>query len=265
MYDCHLHTEFSYDCRMPIKAICEISLAHGMKGICLTDHVEIHPKNKEHEHLPDYPAYKASFEEAKASYGDRLEMSRGIELGLADDINEQNLAEIKKAEPDFIIGSVHYVDGQEIYTGEFSSGKTREEAYLYYLETVLRQVKTHDYFSVLGHLDMVLRDHSFENRSFDRAEFFLLVDDILKNLIESGRGIEVNSSGWGYGLGGPHPSARIIKRYKELGGTIITTGSDSHRFASVNKDIATATLLLKDLGFESVSYFHNLKEEKRKI
>lgn len=265
MYDCHLHTNYSYDGQTTMKGVCEISVRNGMKGICFTDHVELQAFAKEHENTPDYAAYKAGFEEVKALYGERLEMARGIELGLSDGIYERNLEEIKKAEPDFIIGSVHFINGVEVYNGSYLAGKTREQAYLTYLEHMVKMVKEHDYFCVLGHLDMILRVPGFENRSFDTVEMRLLVDDILKEIISTGRGIEVNASGWNYGLPSAHPEVQTLRRYKELGGHIITTGSDSHRFDSVNRDIDRATALLKELGFEYISYFKNMKEEKRKI
>ena len=129
----------------------------------------------------------------------------------------------------------------------------------------MKIVKNHDYFHVLGHLDMILRDKSFGDKNLDTLEFRLIIDDILKTLIKNGKGIEVNSSGWRYHLNGPHPQIFIIKRYKELGGKTITTGSDSHYNDSVNVDIDKATQVLRDLDFKEISYFVGGEEQRRKI
>ena len=48
-----------------------------------------------------------------------------------------------------------------------------------------------------------------------------------------GKGIELNTGGFKYGLGHPNPCEDIIKRYKELGGEIITLGSDAHKCESL--------------------------------
>ena len=112
---------------------------------------------------------------------------------------------------------------------------------------------------------MILRDHNLIDKNIDKVEYRLIIDDILRTLIKNGKGIEVNSSGWRYHLAGPHPQPFIIKRYKELGGKTITTGSDSHMANSVNLDIDRATQLLKDLGFTRVSYFIGGKEQYRSI
>ena len=269
MYDCHLHTHHSFDGRNTMKNICKESIEHGMKGICFTNHLDLNAVNRENpgepiDHYPDSSQSK-DFAEAKSIYGDQLEMCLGAEVGLQLGQGERSKAAIAQLKPDFIIGSVHYIDNTDVYAGGFSVGKDKFQTYMSYLERILEIVKTHDYFHVLGHLDMILRDKKFTDKSMDLVEYRLLIDDILKTLIDNGKGIEVNSSGWRYNLGGPHPQPFIIKRYKELGGTIITTGSDSHFDDSINSGIERATILLKEIGFSEVSYFVNGEEQRRKI
>lgn len=271
MYDCHLHTKYSFDGKNEMAEVCEISLKNGMKGICFTDHVDLaapNPQGKTYpllDHVPDRIAYQRDFEAVKGLYGDRLALGRGIEVGLQPGLQQRNQAEIVKIQPDFIIGSIHYIDGMDIYHGNFSRGKTERQAYLAYLEHILQMVQTHTYFHVLGHLDMILRDDTFPERSFDKPEYHLLIDDILRTLIASGRGIEVNSSGWRYHLPGPHPAPFIIKRYYQLGGRIITTGSDSHYANSVNLDIDRVTEILREIGFTAVSFFLAGEEQRKPI
>ena len=269
MYDCHLHTKYSFDGKNEMAEVCEISLQHGMKGLCFTDHVDLAAPNPHSkalvDYVPDMAAYKQDFDRVKRQYGNSLALGRGIEIGLQPGLQDRNLAEIAKAQPDFIIGSIHYIDGMDIYHGNFSRGKTERQAYLAYLEHILQMVKAHSYFHVLGHLDMILRDDTFPERSFDKPEYHLLIDDILRELIVSGRGIEVNSSGWRYHLPGPHPAPFIIKRYYQLGGRIITTGSDSHYANSVNLDIDRATEILRQIGFKTISFFLKGKEERKLI
>lgn len=269
MYDCHLHTHHSFDGRNTMENICKESLEHGMKGICFTNHLDLQAVNRANpeepiDHYPD-PAQSRDFAEVKARYGDRLEMCLGAEVGLQRGQGERSKAAICELQPDFIIGSIHYIDNKDIFSGAWSEGKDKFHTYMSYLERTLEIVKTHDYFHVLGHLDMILRDKNITDKSMDSVEYHLIIDDILKALIANGKGIEVNASGWRYRLGGPHPQPFIIKRYKELGGTIITTGSDSHFDDSINSGIDRATALIKEIGFDEVSYFVGGKEQRRKI
>lgn len=270
MYDCHLHTIHSFDGKNIMQNVCAASIEHGMKGICFTDHLDLNSVNKKDpsttiDHYLDVTALKNDFNIAKELFGDKLEMACGAEVGLQIGQEERTKKAIEDLQPDFIIGSVHYIDNKDVYAGGWSVGKDKFETYMSYFERILKIVKTHDYFNVLGHLDMILRDKKFPDKKMDRVEYHLIIDDILKTLIANGKGIEVNSSGWRYNLEGPFPQPFIIKRYKELGGTTITTGSDSHIAESINQDIDRATILLKDLGFEEVSYFTEGKEERRKI
>ena len=270
MYDCHLHTHHSFDGKNTMKNICKESIEHGMKGICFTNHLDLNAVNRDNpsepiDHYLDKEVQTKDFLEAKAMYGDKLEMCLGAEVGLQMGQADRSKAAIVDLKPDFIIGSIHYIDNKDIYAGGWSVGKDKFQTYMSYLERMLEIVKTHDYFHVLGHLDMILRDKKFTDKSMDEVEYRLIIDDILKALIGNGKGIEVNASGWRYNLGGPHPHPFIIKRYKELGGTIITTGSDSHFDDSINSGIDRATELIKEIGFTEISYFVGGKEQKRRI
>ncbi len=267
MYDCHLHTKYSFDGRNEMAEVCRQSIQHGMKGICFTDHVDFDATEKGRltDFVADIPAYQVEFQQVQAQFGGELEMGCGLEVGMQIHLLEKNRKLVAKTMPDFVIGSVHGIEGKDIYHGQFSAGKSQNQAYLGYLERTLDLVKSHDYFHVLGHLDMILRDDTFTDKTFDKAEYHLMIDDILRGLIQAGKGIEVNSSGWRYGLNGPHPAFFIIKRFYDLGGRVITTGSDSHYDNSINQDIGKVTGLLKEAGFTEISFFLEGKEGKRRI
>ncbi|MGI5824551.1 MAG: histidinol-phosphatase HisJ family protein [Bacillota bacterium] len=270
MYDCHLHTNHSFDAKNTMEEVCRAAVRHGMKGICFTDHLELNsPNHADPEHPIDYyidiEAQKADFLRNKEKYGKSLEMCCGAEVGLHLGMEERIQNAINDLKPDFVIGSVHSIDNMDIFVGDLSVGRSKFETYMYYLERTLEIVKTQKCFNVLGHMDMILRDKNIADKNMDTVEYHLIIDEILKNLIKNGKGIEVNTSGWRYNLGGPHPHPFIIKRYKELGGRTITTGSDSHIPESINEGIDRATALLKDLGFTEVSYFVHGEEQRRKI
>ena len=93
---------------------------------------------------------------------------------------------------------------------------------------MLKNIQTCEGFCVYGHLDFITRYGMYEDNSLKYADYSDLIDAVLKALIERGRGIEINTSGFKYGISNTYPSLDIVKRYKELGGEIITVGSDAH-------------------------------------
>jgi len=121
------------------------------------------------------------------------------------------------------------------------------------------------YFNVYGHLDFVSRYGMYDNNSLEYKDYADLIDRILKELISRGKGIEVNTSGFRYGIDTTYPSLTILRRYKELGGEIITCGSDSHTVAGVGAYIDYAYELVKSAGFKYISTFKKQKPDFIKI
>ncbi|MCI1931048.1 MAG: histidinol-phosphatase HisJ family protein, partial [Clostridia bacterium] len=144
---------------------------------------------------------------------------------------------------------------------EFFEGKSKHQAYTDYFEEVLSNVKNYDFFNVYGHIDFINRYGSYEDKTMDYYEFKSLTDEILKTIISKGKGIEINTSGYRYGLGHPHPQFELIKRYKELGGEIITVGSDAHKPEQITFKFDKAYEMLKEAGFKYITLFTDRKPE----
>ena len=174
---------------------------------------------------------------------------------------------VKQYPFDFIIGSSHITCKKDMAMDKsFFEGYTRNEAYLRYFKEVLENIKLYDNeFDVYGHIDYVVRYGNYAEKKIDYEEFREILDKILINLIKKDKGIEINTSGIRYGLGSPHPNIDIIKRYKELGGKIITIGSDAHKIEDLGKDFDIAYNMLKEADFREVAIYHNRKPEFIKI
>ena len=258
MYDYHLHSTNSADGRLSVDEVCSIMIEDGFQEIAFTDHLDYDCPNKD-DLVLDYVRYSADIEEARQKYTGLIHIAKGMEIGLQPQSVEKNIEYTLKNNFDFVIGSVHFVDALELFTGDFYRGKGREEAYPYYLEEVCRMVESFSNFNVLGHLDVVRRFKGFENRTMETDEFSDLIDAILKMLIESGRGIEVNSSGYRYGLNDTLPSLNVVKRFRELGGEIVTVGSDAHRIDAFGYKISESFRVLKRAGFDHVCLFREGK------
>ncbi len=264
MYDSHMHSNLSFDSTMSMEEACEQAFKNNLQGVCFTEHLDLDQANGE-DNLPDYQESIRQVKELQKKWQGQLEICRGVEVGLQLHLAERNKIALAGSQADLIIGSIHDIDGFDLYRQEYSRGKTRKETYRAYLQRLYELVKTNDYFHILGHLDVITRDASFEDRNITMAEFGDEIDAILKAIISQNRGIEINTSGWKYGLSQPHPSLEVVKRYKELGGDVITCGSDAHRVQTVGYKLAEAYAYLREAGFKYVSFFKQGKEEKKPL
>ena len=87
--------------------------------------------------------------------------------------------------------------------------------------------------------------------------------DCERIVIAKGKGMEINTSGVDR-AGDFLPSAAFLKRYKELGGEIVTLGSDAHAPDRVGQYASEAMAILKDI-FGYVCTFADRKPIFHKI
>lgn len=256
-YDYHIHSKHSFDGSVEIDTIVKEALRKGMSGVTMTEHVEF-VGLYEVDLLPDIDAYRLDVANMQKKYPD-FKIGMGIELGLQSGLLESYSKISQAAEWDFIIGSVHYLHGGNLHTGEFSAGKSKGEAWHEYLVALRKLVEEVPYFDVLGHLDLLRRDTTLADRTLSWQEFGQEIDELLLALISHGKGLEVNTGALRYGLPEPHPVSSILSRYHQLGGEIVTCGSDAHLQESVCQDIPLAYEYIKAAGFKYISLFDNRK------
>jgi histidinol-phosphatase (PHP family) len=84
-----------------------------------------------------------------------------------------------------------------------------------------------------------------------------ILEKILQKLLDMGKGIELNTSAFAKGLKEPNPCTAILKRYRSLGGELITVGSDAHSPAQIACAFDRAADILKDCGFTHYATFEN--------
>lgn len=265
--DCHMHTAFSADSPTPMEDQIQAAVAAGLSAVCFTEHVDLDspfrnaPKgDPEGDFHIDYPGYLETFLRLKGQYQDQIRLLFGLEMGL----NTNYIPEITdyiSAHPDFdfIIGSTHSArDRMDPYYDSFFDGPL--DPYRDYFETSLANVRAFcraNVFDSYGHLDYILRcgpssaDGSCKERtsSYLYAQYADLIDPILQELIDAGKALELNTSPLKKGFPETNPGKAILKRYYEMGGRLITVGSDAHVPAAVGYGLASAAALLKECGF----------------
>ena len=260
-WDQHMHCNFSGDSDALPEDMIKAGIAHGLSGICFTDHLDYDYPEEPNIFLLDFDNYFKVLSDLKEKYADKISVNIGIELGLQIQAAGQNLAVAEKYPFDFIIGSSHVVNHMDPYYPEFFAGRDEDAAYMEYFESVLENINSDVDFDVYGHIDYVVRYGPNKNAFYTYEKFTDIIDEILTQLISKGKGIEVNTGGFKYGLGHPNPTEDIIKRYRELGGEIITMGADAHVPEYVAYEFDKTAQIIKNCGFKYYTVFKNRKAE----
>lgn len=243
MFDFHMHSAVSCD---GISTGYEMALAArdaGMKEICFTDHLDYDPCGVLKLDF-DTQAYNDAYDGLEIP---GLTIRRGAEFGMLRDNPHQLKKDLQRRHFDFIIGSCHFTQDLDIYYPLFWEGKTMDQAERLYLEEILACVQVHEDFDVLGHITYIGKAASNPtHRPVPYETHRELVDEILRILVEKGKGIEINTSGvdpCGVFL----PDERYLRRFKELGGEIVTVGSDAHDTSRAGQYCEEAIRLVQDI------------------
>ena len=267
--DMHMHTWFSTDSEACPCDMADEAVRKGLKTICFTDHFDKDDLEWGEEGIFDMDAYFVEMQKLQEEYAGKLNIRIGIELGFRTYLKDYYEELTKKYPFDFVIGSVHNVpykkdaEGNILYTDpaaeKLFTDRTDKEAYRLMMETTLENVRTSECFQTLGHLDYVVRYGKSREKEYSYTDYADIIDEILKLLIEKEKGLEVNSAGLKYGLPFAHPHPDVLKRYRELGGEIITIGADAHKPEHIAYDFAKAEEILKSCGFKYYTEFFEQK------
>lgn len=255
MFDFHLHSQVSFDGRASARDMAETAAAIGLKEICFTDHMEYIVGSEEQPWVFDMDVYHEAYDGLVVP---GLKIRRGMEFGLKPNNREDLKRDLGRRHFDFIIGSVHCVDEKDVYFPEFWEGKTVAQAYREFLEETLACVRAHDDFDVLGHLTFISKSPENPTKQLihykDHSD---MIDEILRELVRKGKGMEINTSGKDV-CGEFLPSFDYFRRFKELGGEIITVGSDAHATNRVGQYSKEVCEVLSDI-FGYVCTFEDRK------
>lgn len=260
--DYHTHSRISPDAGASMTALAEAAVRAGLDELCFTDHVEpiVWGSTKLRPEPYDWAALTGEYRAAREAMGDRIQLRLGMELGDAPwsfDHTEKMIA--NAPELDFVIGSVHMLSerfhGVDLYFFDPKDDDEAREGMADYLQQV-KKLAEWGRFSVLGHLTLPVR-YLNENRGFHLTfdGFESEIEDILRTLIGKGLGIELNTNRGNT----PLPDEKWLRMYRDLGGEIITLGTDAHGPEYVGCAIRERQQLLKDCGFTRFCTFEKMR------
>ena len=275
--DLHTHSKYSTDAHSSIEEMAFSAVLKGLDTLCLTEHMDYannynHSRGfmEEYKSMPpdffekafkcDTPSFQRELFLVREKYKGRLSLLFGMELGLLPELGDHYRTYTESFPFDFIIGSSHECHGTDPYYPDFINGTDPIAAYHDYFQTEIACARGNlAAFDVFGHIDYALRYHCPKDFIFSYREFSDELDTLLRFLIENGRGIECNTGGFKYFGSQPNPRIDILKRYRELGGEIITVGSDAHHHENIAAHFDRAEAILKECGF---SFYTIYKERK---
>ena len=263
IYDMHTHSEFSTDSHATMRDLIASAIDKGLSGIAFTDHLDLDFVGHETEFQFDIKDYFTQIEERIAEYSGKLDILRAVEFGIQEHTIEAQLKLIQDYPYDFILGSTHLFHRKDPYDPSFfDNDMSKIELNRDCLECIYKNICLFYDFDVLAHIDYQSRNaQKFEDPGFYYKDYADILDEIFKFLIQHGIGLEINTSTY---KAVPLDTA-ILKRYKELGGEIVTLGSDAHYSQNVAQLFPQHVEILHTCGFNYLAHYKNRRPVFDKI
>jgi len=261
--DYHMHSQFSCDAKNTMEEMCRAAIEVGLDEIAVTDHFDPHPLDE----CPGYYRPDAYFDElarCRAQFAGQLRIRAGVEVGDAHRFPTQVAALVSERPYDFAIGSVHWIGDVTPFGRPFFESHEGPWAYEGYFREMAGMAKS-DGWDVVGHLDLIKREGTEYYGPFDAERYREELRAILRTLVERGKGIEINTSGWRRSAGEPCPGLPVLRWYAELGGEILTIGSDSHRTPHVGLFWDEAIALAREAGLRWLTTFEARKPKQHPL
>lgn len=260
LVDYHCHTNFSADSDAPMTAQCEAAIRKGVQQIAFTEHEDYNSGDMT-SFFFKHDAYLEEVARCRERYDGQLVIRAAIEVSEPHEYAEAAGAVLRKHDWDFVLGSLHWIQpGIDTCKESFMTyaGDWRQ-SFRNYFTQMISLARDGD-FDILSHIDYPSRyNRHIHAGAYDITAYEDIIREVLRNVIARGRGIEINTSPWRKGLVNPNPPAVVVKWYREMGGEILTLGSDSHAPKDVGADIDRAMAMAKDAGFTRIAVFERRK------
>jgi histidinol-phosphatase (PHP family) len=260
LVDLHVHSTCSGDGASSIADYAQRAAELGFVEVGFCEHVDFDPRDQDYGYLvpSDYDQQVAH---ARA-LAPRVQLRQGVEVAYQACLEDEIRAWLAIRTWDYVVASVHlldYADGWAIVseprsTGTYFTTHSQRQAFLPYFEELLRAAQS-GLGDVLGHFDLVKRYGVAHYGPFEPAAFEEEIRAVLRTMTEQGVGLEINTSGLRQLPGEPYPALTVLRWYRELGGEILTAGSDAHHAGDLGAGISEALALAQEAGFRAMATF----------
>ncbi len=259
--DSHIHTDLSSDCSIPMEVMAGAAVSRHLTDICITDHMDYEFPSQELPFVFDMSEYMKKIKPLQVKHEPNLNIRTGVELGLKPSIEPQIKSLLNNYRFDFVIGSIHLINNTDPFQpASWEPFASEKDALFVFFEQTLSCLESfHMYFDSLAHLDYAVRYTPSGKTDYSISDYRDIIDAILMKCIEKEKALEVNTSAY-YRMTNntPHPNEAVLKRYHELGGELLTIGSDAHRPEHIGSYFKQCNellfVLLPSIGKESLSF-----------
>lgn len=262
--DTHTHTRFSFDGDpgSTPDTLCRRALEIGLTDLCITDHLDINGQVEGIYTPYDADAAWDAMTEAQERYKGRLNLVRGIELGNAAQYPMEAAEALGKHPYEFVIGSLHNLDRVPDFSMlkyEHMSQALLDQLFARAMDETLDMLSFRDTpgFTTLGHLTYIHRYMTFAQKPFDFKPHYDRITAVYRTLIDKQIALELNVSTLWRGLGIGMPTLELLKLYSDVGGRLVTIGSDAHAPVNLGRCIRQGYALLNAAGLHEVLVVRN--------
>lgn len=253
--DTHAHSTFSTDGKSPLADMILTAKSQGLRYFGISEHFDLDDYSIQLYGAINEKAYFSCARQLQQEHnGKEFTFLAGGEFNYVSDrgVLEKFIEISELYRPDFVVNSVHIVDGEECYRHEYFTGKQKEYAYARYLEQVLKSLDAPYRYDIVGHIGYVSRNAPYADRKINYCNYRELYDEILKKIIQKNVILEVNSSSRGAGSEFL-PDTDVLQRYYELGGKKVSFGSDAHFTQRIGEKRELVCAALKEIGFSYIT------------
>lgn len=252
----HCHSILSSDGHASMADMARAARDAGIGLLCFTDHCDMLDGQGRPQEVFDWDAEEAALAEARAAVPE-LELRLGVELGCPTQDPAHAERVLSRPGIDFVLGSVHNCrGGQDYYYIRYPDVATARREMDDYLDQVLELARS-PYYDVLGHLDYPVRYMRQQGLELEISPEHPAVQAIFRAVIDSGRGIECNTSGYRNGGSFTMPSRALLAAYRAAGGTRLTIGTDAHRTDHLDLGLRPSLQTLRELGFRELTVYRD--------
>ncbi len=260
-YDMHVHSRFSTDSQLSFADAVSDALTANLTGISFTDHLDIDFTNYEQDYQYDLNDYFTAVNEIRLRYQDQLVILTGVEIGIQPHVIDETLARVEPFLFDFILGSTHLVQKKDPYDASYFEHQNKKSVYSRYLQELDSNIRLYPHFDVLSHFDYLARYAPYQDATLYYQDHPELLDDIFRWLIEQGKGLEINSATYQK----VPMDSMVLRRYRELGGEILTIGSDAHDKKQIGRKFTCLLEQIQQCGFRYVAHYRERTPHFTKI
>lgn len=260
MLDFHIHSDFSVDSKENLDNIAKKAIERNLKYICITDHVDFESSIDGADIMFRPEDYFRDLKKFKHKYKNDLEILVGVEIGMQPNLYNRYDEFINNYPFDFVIMSIHSINGKDIFNSFESPNLDPSKTLEIYYSEILECVSNFNNYDTLGHIDFIDRYLNTQYLYGEKNKISIIIEQILESLIKNNKGLEINTAALRYNLGFIHPKLSILQLYKNLGGEILTFGSDSHVCDHIGYEFKSAERILREFGFRHLYYFKQRKK-----